>query len=167
MMQPFEPFDERYLERLIRMKRIYVVTQTYNRAKDHFAEFHPTDLLLTDYDDEGGALIHFNAVRKLDRMAAIINLSKTEHLAKLKEMMAGDKYRLFWCVVKSSAELEKRVANGYKDKTRRFINNNTDWRIKGDETVKSTLEIIFGEIFITFKWKSKSLRVKFEEIERS
>ncbi|NCI51371.1 DUF1173 domain-containing protein [Sediminibacterium roseum] len=167
MMQPFEIFEQRYLDRLLKMKRHFVVTQTYRRATDHFAEYQPTDLLLTDYDDEGAALIHFNAVRKLDKLGAIINLSKPAHITKLKEMMEGEKYRLYWCVVKSLTGLQKKVDAGYKDKARRFISNNTDWRIKGDETIKSTLEVIFGEIFITFKWKTKKLRVKFQDIEKA
>lgn len=167
MLQPFESFEERYLLKLIELKRRYVVTQTYTRAKDPFDPTPGIDLLLTDYDDEGGALIHFNAVRRLDRMAAIIRLDKPEHLAKLRDMMQGDQYRLFWCVVRKPEDLEKRLDDSYKDKARRYINGNTDWRIKGSDTVKSIFEVVFGELFVTLKWKKHSLRVKFEAIERS
>lgn len=168
LLQPFERFEQKYLDRLLQMKRIYLVTQTYSRARPRMLNGEQKDfpILLTDYEDHGGALIHYNAVRKNDKYGYLLDLTKPAHLDKLTEMLAGDKYLLYWCVVKSLDALKLRLKTKYKDQVRRFIEGNTDWRIKGSDSVKTTLELSFGELFIIIRWSNRSLRVKFEDVER-
>lgn len=167
MLQPFQLFKSIYLNKLIKLKKRYLVTQTYKRATDHFADDNKTDILITDYDDAGQAKIHYNAI-KTDKYRAIIDLEKPEHLAKIKEMMQeGSAYRLYWAVVESAKGLEKIINDKYKDHLRRYITKNTNWRVKGDTTLQPTLQISFGELFIVLKYGNQTLRVKFEEIERS
>ena len=95
MLQPFEQFKDIYIERLIKLKKVYLVSQTYKRGIDHFAEIERTNILLTDYDSYQYAQVHFNAM-KGDRYASIINLEKPEHKAKLEEMLNGQKYQSWW-----------------------------------------------------------------------
>ena len=166
MLQPFEPFKKIYLDKIISMKRIYMVSQNYKRGFNHFAEAHKIDLLFTEYEDKGLAEMHYNAVKQ-DKFASIINLSKNEHLSKVIEMMNGEKYNLYWCVVKSPVELQKRIDSGYKDEVKRYINKQTDWRIKGNEELKVDIEVVFGELYVNLKWNSKRIKTKFEEIEKS
>ncbi|MGN6438398.1 MAG: hypothetical protein ACTHMM_17780 [Agriterribacter sp.] len=167
MLQPFEHFKHIYLNKLIQLKKRYLVSQTYKRAKDHLSEEEKIDILLSDYSDLGQAKIHLNAV-KTDRFHALLDLEKPEHLDKLKEMMQeGSKYRLFWAVVRSAKELEASINGRFKDHMRRYIAKNTTWRIKGDATIHPSIQISFGELFLVLKYGSQTLRVKFEEIERS
>lgn len=167
MLQPFESFKYIYLQKLKQLKRHYLVSQTYKRAVDHFSDELKTDILLSDYSDPGQAKIHLNAV-KADKYAALLDLEKPDHMSKLQEMMQeGSKYRLFWAVVRSASDLEKAVNAKYKDHMRRYITVNTNWRIRGDDTIHPSLQISFGELFIVLKYGSQRLRVKFEEIEKS
>ncbi len=164
MIQPFVPFKEEHLKQLLKLGNVYIVSQTYKRT-DHFMDQGKTFLLFTDYKDFGLAKIHHNAVRE-DKYAAIINLSKEIHLNKVNEMLANFNYDLYWNVVKSIADLRKRLSTSYKTKIRRYLINNTSWRITVDEEVKVDFEIIFGELYLVVRWRTKKLRIKFEQIER-
>ena len=167
MLQPFEPFKLIYLNKLIQLKKHYLVSQTYKRAADHFPDEIKTNILLSDYDDPGQAKIHLNAV-KTDEYAALMNLENPDHIAKLLEMMHhGAEYRLFWAVVKSATDLENVVKAKYKYHMRRYIKSNTDWRIGGDTLLRPSLQISFGELFIVLKFGIQTIRVKFEEIEKA
>jgi hypothetical protein len=167
MLQPFEIFSGLYLQKLIKMKRRWIVTQSYARGIDPFAEYRKTPILLTDYEDISAAKTHWNAVSH-DRYGAIIDLEKPMHLDKLEEMMSENSpYILYWAVVKSVEELEDRVNSKYKDKMRRYIESHTGWKPGGDQSLDPSIQVIFGELFIILKHKKEVIKVKFEEIERA
>lgn len=167
MLQPFQLFKANHVRGLEQLKKIYLVTQSYHRAYDQFAENKKIDILLTGYSEKGAANIHWNGI-KTDKYAAIIDLRNEVHKKKLEEMLAeGSGYRLFWAVIKSNKELKERIDSVFRDKIRRYINLKTNWRIGGDKTVEPDIEIAFGELFIKLKYGGyQVIRVKFEEIEK-
>ena len=71
MFQPFERFQREYIDRLIRLDKIYIVSQSYDRAIDHF-EDPKEPVLFTDYDQLGLAQIHFSAIKN-DEYGSLIN----------------------------------------------------------------------------------------------
>lgn len=167
MLQPFVLFERKHLDKLIQLKKIYLVTQSYSRAQDHFANEVRIDILLTDYDKPGEANMHLNAVKN-DKYSSIIRLDHAEHLQKLMEMLSGGKYRLFWSVVQSSNDMKRRLQSSYTNKIRKYIDFQTSWRVRGDETIEvEGLEVTFGELFVTLKWRTQKLRIKFEDIEKA
>jgi hypothetical protein len=148
------------------MDKIYLVSQSYHKAFDHF-EDPKTDILLTDYDQLGLAQIHFSAV-KHDRYASIIDLTNPKHKEKILQMFHAESgYRLYWAIVKSVDDVKKRMDLKYKDNIRRYIMKNTSWRISANEAIRPSLQVIYGELFIILKRGSQTLRVKFEEIEKA
>ena len=166
MFQPFELFKIEYINRLIRMDKKYLVSQSYNKAFDHFEETK-TDILLTDYDELGLAQIHYSAV-KHDKYASIIDLNNPKHKTKILEMMLADSgYRLFWAIVKSIDAVKKRMDLKYRDNIRRYIMKHTTWRIDASEAIRPSLQVIYGELFIILKRGSQTLRLKFEDIEKA
>lgn len=166
MFQPFELFRPEFINRLIRMDKLYLVSQSYDKAFDHFEETK-TDILLTDYDQLGLAQIHFSAV-KHDKYASIIDLTNPKHKEKLFEMMHADSgYRLFWAIVQSMDDVKKRMDLKYKDHIRRYIMKHTTWRIDANEAIRPTLQVIYGELFIILKRGNQTLRVKFDDIEKA
>ena len=166
MLQPFEHFNNTSLQRLLQLKKNYMVTQTYTRELERWSASGKTALLISDYSDEGLAKIHFNAVRH-DRYAAIVNLLKPEHYTKLNALLEpGSSFHLYWAVVHETGELQKEVNRRYKDQMRNYIRENTNWRISGDQHIKPSLAVIFGELFITLKYAGQTLRIKFAEIEK-
>jgi hypothetical protein len=166
MLQPFESFKSGYIDRLRQLKKNYLVTQYYARGEG-LADQAVTPLLVTAYDDLGLAKTHWNAVKE-DPLAAIIKLEKEEHKNKLREMLSeGSRYHVYWAVVKSKAELEKRVNSRYKDNMRRYIQHNTNWRIDHEASVKPSIELTFGHLYLILQRGSQSIRIKFEEIEKA
>jgi hypothetical protein len=168
MLQPFEEFKPGYLPRLIQLGRRYLVSQTYYRVRE--METDPAccrvNLLFSDYMELGEAKLHMNAVKK-DRYAAIIDLQNPAHLKKMQDMlMAGSGYRMFFAVVRSAKELEDLVNRKYKDKLRKYVDKQTDWRISHDAIVKPMIQLSFGELFVILKHRNQHIRIRFEEIEQ-
>jgi hypothetical protein len=166
MLQPFYPFRESFIERLIKLNKVYLVSQTYKRGSSLYTQ-DKTCLLLTDYDDIGLAKIHYNAL-KHDPLRAILDLNKPNHKQKLMELLGPEsKYKVFSCLIKSAEELALRVNRQYKHHMRRYIDNKTNWRIGRDTELRPKLTLVFGEIYVVLKWSNRTLQVKFEEIENS
>ena len=80
-------------------------------------------------------------------------------------MLNGQKYQLYWSVVKSAENLAKRLDDKYTDHIKRYIQKNTTWRIARDSKITPKFEVVFGELFITIRYNTQQLRVKFEDIE--
>ena len=168
MLQPFEEFRPGYLPRLIQLGRRYLVSQTYYRVREMEADpaSSRVNLLFSDYMELGEAKLHVNAVKK-DRYAAIVDLENPVHLKKMQDMlMAGSGYRMFFAVVRSAKELENLVNRKYKDKLRKYVDKQTDWRISHDAIVKPMIQLSFGELFVILKHRNQHIRIKFEEIEQ-
>lgn len=167
MFQPFLEFKPEFVERLIGLNKKYIVSQSYRRAFDHFADEHKTDILFSDYDDIGLAKIHYDALKN-DRYAALIYLTKEQHKEKIASMLLpGSKYKVYWAVVEKREDVTKRLNLKYKDNVRRYILKSTSWKIGADELVKPVLQVIYGELFYILKRGSQTLRVKFDEIEKA
>ena len=165
MLQPFVKLEQAFIYKMVELKKFYLVSQSYTRHLDHSAEIKKQGILLSDYDDPGLAKIHLNAVSH-DKYSALLDLRKPAHLAKLQEMMSGDMYELYWCVVYDSNQLKRRLDTSYKGRIRSWIEKNTSWRIAGSDGVQTQFEVRFGELFLIIKWKKLKASLKFEEVER-
>ena len=166
MFQPFESFRIGYIDRLMQLKKNFLVTQYYARGEGR-SDQATVPLLVTAYDDLGLAKTHWNAVKE-DPLGAIIKLEKPDHKDKLREMLGeGSKYHIYWAVVKSKAELEKTINGRYKENMRRYIQHNTNWRIDHEASVKPSIELTFGHLYLILKRGSQTIRIKFEEIENA
>ncbi len=164
MLQPFLKLEQLFIDKLVVLKKFYLVSQSYNRHQDHFNEHNKPGILLSDYDDAGLAKIHQNAVNH-DAYAAILDLRKPAHYQKLQTMMKEEQYELYWCMVKSAAALKKQLDAGYKAKIRIWVERNTTWNIKASDQVLTQFEVRFGELFLILKWRTQKASLKFEEIE--
>ncbi len=163
MLQPFEKFKPFYVQRLLDLNKPYLVTQQYRRAS--FSGDEKINLLISDYDDPGLARIHYKAVMS-DKFAAIVHLNKPAHAQKIIEMLNPDSpYQLYWAVVKSKKQLEERINIAYRDRMRDYITAHTNWRLDRNATVRPSVQMIFGELFIVIKHGKQVVRVKFEELE--
>ncbi|RYY18500.1 MAG: hypothetical protein EOO04_23875 [Chitinophagaceae bacterium] len=163
MLQPFEKFKPQYIQRLLDLNKPCLVTQQYRRT---IASGNgKIALLVSDYDDPGLARIHYKAVMG-DRYAAIVHLDRPAHADKIREMLEPDSaYELYWAIVKSKKQLEEKINSGYKDRMREYITQNTNWRMDRNASVRPSVQMIFGELFIVIKHGKQVVRVKFEELE--
>lgn len=167
MLQPFEIFKSDYIDRLLKIQKRWLVSQSYPRGNQQNDRSEKIPVLLSDYDDPGLAKVHLNAI-KHDPLAAIIDLSRTEHRIKVEEMLSSDSaYKLYWCIVNSAKKLKERVDRRWRANMERYIKKNTSWPIDKRSIVERSIEVTFGELFIVFKYSSQTLRTKFEDIEKA
>ena len=166
MLQPFELFLPVYLDRLIKLNKIYLVTQTNNRGNENSNESQKINILVSAYEVLNDAEIHINAI-KADKNASLIYLDNPLLKNKLDEMLHGEKYTVYWNELKNKEELDKMVENTYSDHIKKYIKRNTSWRIGTDEIISTAHDVTFGELFITLTNNTQELRVKFEEIEKN
>lgn len=166
MFNPFLKFELTYIDRLLRLNKRYLVTQTYTRAENHFADDRKTNILLSDYEDLDYARIHKDALK--DPFASIIDLKKPAHKEKLVSMLCADAaYILWWAVIKDPKDMENRMNQQFAPHIRRLIRMQTDWRVGSDEVIKPKLACIFGELFLILKRGGQVLRVKLENLEKT
>ena len=167
MFLPFEIMRIEYINQLIRLKKIYLVAQSYNMGEDPFEHTDKIGLIVSDYDDPGLAKIHLAAVKQ-DKYASIINLSNEIHQAKITEMLLPDSaYAVYWAIVKDAEQFKRKVDAQFSDHIRRYIAKNTNWSIGGSATLRPQLQVIFGELFVILKYGSHELRIKFTDVEKS
>jgi len=165
MLQPFEHFKALYIPKLLEMEKYFLVSQTYTRYNDPFDTEAKTSLLLTDYADENMAKTHLKALHN-DKYASILHLKRPAHKAKLLELLdETSRFHVFWAVVKSVKELEDKINAVYKPRMKNFIEKNTHWRLSRETTLRPSVELVFGELYIILKYGSQTIRVKFEDIE--
>lgn len=158
-----------YVSEFIGMKKIYLVSQTYDRHIDDILEGSKQGMLISDYDDLGLAKQHLSALKNSnDPLAAIINLTNEKHLETFKNiLLINSKYAVYWAAVQSKHILEKQVNAHFKDHIRRYISKNTKWLIARDSGVNPKLQVIFGELFVILRYRGEELRIKFKDIENS
>lgn len=168
MFNPFERFEPRFIDVFRAKKKRYLVSQTYKNGDDHFDQPNKTYLLLSHYADLNKAQVH-KKVLAHDPFAAILDLEKTIHIEKLQAMLAPDsKYIIFSILITNTEHLRERIMKRFSDNIRRYISKKTNWRIGGDQELKTQYDITFGDLYIILKYGSKQpIRIKFEEIENS
>jgi len=127
----------------------YLVAQQYYRGKLPNSEKLP--LLLTDYPTLDEAKKHLNSVTG-DKWAAIIDMKNPKHRAKLEEMCQPySEYGLYAAFTDKGINKELRNNRRLINAAKSYIDNQTNWRPANNTTVNATLELCFGELFVTFK----------------
>lgn len=166
MLQPFEPFRAEFIDRLRRLNKKFLVSQTYAPGADMATDKIP--LLLSDYEQLSRAKTHCEAVKPNDRFAAIIHMDIAEHVHKLREMLSpGSAYHLYFAAIRSRTQLERQLDRDYRTHIRRWIDEHTTWRIKKDAVITPALQLIFGVLYIELKHAGQTVRIKFEELEKA
>ena len=163
MFQPFLPLTKQYIDGLIRLKKTFLVSQSYERGMNHFD--NKTPVLFTDYDGLGEAQIHKSAMG-MDKLAAIVDLKDPGHLGKIYSMVKPDAdFMPYWSIVKNKEETQKMLLKSYMDNVRRYIDKSTHWSISRGEGVTVAMQIVYGIIFVDLRYRNQQIRVKFEVIE--
>ena len=145
----------------------YFVSQSFRRGLNLF-EPEKVPLLFSHYDDAGLAQIHLNAIPKNDKFRTIIDLKKPEHVKKINDMLTPDSSYVIYSSLYAYTheDIQKLLDTKYIHNTARYIKSNTSWSLRNTE-FHTQLEVIFGELYLTIKHNSQSVRTKFEDIENS
>jgi len=144
---PLVPFVKEMIPGFIGMDHRYLVSQTYLRGSN---PLHPDKypLLLCDYNTLPSAKDHLQAL-KGDKKAAIIDLENPVHRVKLEEMASSQSaYLLFVAFVKDKKQVNARNDRFLAEAVRRYISRETSWSPGRGETVRATLLLQYGELFL-------------------
>ena len=163
--QPFVEFEERYVVGLAKIKSYFLVFQTYKRGLNLFAQ-SVVPLMLTAYDDRGLAEIHFKNVRNDVNGKLLYMREEAECKEILRMVQDKEHYKVFWSKVDSGERLAELVRQHYPKQIMKFIEKRTNWRIGKSDELHVNYHVIFGELQLSFKWKTQRLEgIKFEEVE--
>lgn len=169
MFNPFLPFSEKLLEKLIQSNRYYLISQTYDRGAVRSGEY-TTPLLLCTYVDKGIALTHLDALAarpQKDKYAALIDLTKEAHIAKIKAILKPHSgYVVYSNFIKDKNDTKRKADMLFRKCLERYISRETTWRINRETTLKPSLQIVFGELFVSIKYGSQQIRVRLDDIEK-
>lgn len=164
MFNPFVKFEGKFIDAFRKVKKRYLVSQTFTRIDDKVNQ-GKTYLMLTHYDDKGLATIHFNAL-SIDKFSSIIDLENDIHREKLITMLTPQsKYIIYSSLTIDPKKVKNLSDKIYKEKVQKFIEKKTNWRISREQTIKPKLEITFGELYVALKYGTQTIRIRLEELE--
>jgi hypothetical protein len=169
-LQPFEPFRSEYIDRLLKLNKKFLVTQTYNLSGDTFENGgdEKVSLLVSEYEELSRAKTHCNTLKENDRFAAVIHLELAGHRQKMLDLLQPEsRFHLYFAAIKSKAELEKHLDQECRNNMRRWIDKHTTWRIYKDVAIRPSLQLIFGILYIQLKYAGQTVKIKFEELEKA
>lgn len=164
MFNPLSAFRIDMLPGFATMQVRYLVAQEYCRGKMAAGERLP--LLLTDYQHLPDADIHYQKIRPADKWAAMIDLENIKHRDKLREMCQPDSvYMLFAAFIDHPAKAELKHNKKIVSACRYFIDTETDWRPKKEDTIKAILGLHQGELMMTFQLGRKQSQTTLMALE--
>lgn len=153
---PFFPFHYKMIDRLRTMGHRYLVSQTFVHDSDPLGR---TLLLLTDYEKENTAKVHFAALRQ-DACKSIIDLEKETHREKLTELLQpAARYRLLSAFLANKEAAKADLKEKFEKEIRQYIRAKTNWQIGGKDTLHVHLEVIFGELYVVMQYRGQHTRI--------
>jgi len=164
-LQPFVKLQREFVQGFIKMKKIHLVSQSYKQVQDPDIPPSKEAILFTDYDDKWLAHAHYEAI-KGDKFAYMLDLTNPLHKQRVMSLVSDDaKYVAYWAAVMSKEKLARELNERYTDNIRHYIKVKTNWKIGGKETLHPMVQVIFGELYISFRYSGEELRIKLKEIE--
>ena len=162
MHNPFLLFDKRLLDYHLHAGQQFFVRQTYQRGMDVHDQTQKGSFLISQYAEELMAVTHCGALSD-DPQRFLYRVTNAEHLQKLH--IAANQppgYRIYAPLL---AQKEWKPSSDMGQQIKKFINKQLNWQIKGSQTVKATLIIEFGELFINLKNGKQQATLLLTEIE--
>jgi hypothetical protein len=162
MFNPFYPFTQQVLDAFVNKGKKYFVRQTFNRGKGHFDEGIKGYFIFSHYDNLTTAQDHFGAI-SYDPNRFLYEWDNPEHQEKLKVAASGLKeYKVYANLFKP--DWERGINDRIKEKVRSYVSK-LGWSPKSGEMVATSYEVRFGELYMVLKYRGRTAKVKFDEVE--
>ncbi len=162
MFNPFYPFTTSLLEALLQHGKRYFVRQTFRRGVPLLQEGIKGAYLISHYDSLHEAQVHCDALAH-DPNRFVYDWSNPEHRERLK-IAAGHPagYNVYSSTFQK--DWENQITERIKKSIRLYVTA-LGWQPSRSEGLHTSFYHTFGELYIKLKFKSREVRVKFEEIE--
>ena len=163
---PFEKLSHALIYAFRKKGKRWLVSQTLQLTITDPELLTKTLILTTHYDDKGLAWVHQQAVMD-DRYASMIDLERETHRKQLDNILTNDsKYILFSSLIRNRERVEKQVTELYKEKYWRYLQQHSKAGISPTKSLRPSLQLIFGELFVVLKYGAETLRTKLSDIEK-
>lgn len=163
---PFEKLTHALIHAFRKKGKRWLVSQTLQLNIADPDLLTKTLILTTHYDDKGLAWVHHKAVVD-DRYASVIDLEREIHRKQLDNILTQDsKYILFSSLIRNRERVEKLVTEMYKDKYWRYLQQHSKAGISPSKSLRPSLQLIFGELFVVLKYGAETLRTRLSDIEK-
>jgi len=163
---PFEKLTHSLISSFRKKGKRWLVSQTLKLNISDPVLLSKTLILITHYEDKGLATVHHKAVLE-DKYASVIDLERETHRKQIDSILSQDsKYILFSALIRNREWVEKQATEMYKEKYWRFIQQHSQSGISPTKSLRPSLQLIFGELFVVLKYGSETLRTKLSEIEK-
>ena len=163
---PFEKLTHSLISSFRKKGKRWLVSQTLKLNISDPVLLSKTLILITHYEDKGLATVHHKAVVE-DKYASVIDLEREIHRKQIDSILSQDsKYILFSALIRNRERVEKQATEMYKEKYWRFIQQHSQSGVSPTKSLRPSLQLIFGELFVVLKYGSETLRTKLSEIEK-
>ena len=163
---PFEKLTHSLISSFRKKGKRWLVSQTLQLNISDPELLSKTLLLMTHYEDKGLALVHHKAVVE-DKYASVIDLERDIHRRQLDNILSHDsRYLVFSALIRNREIVEKKATEMYKEKYWRFIQQHSQSGISPTKSLRPSLQLIFGELFVVLKYGAETLRTKLADIEK-
>ena len=163
---PFEKLTHSLISSFRKKGKRWLVSQTLKLNISDPVLLSKTLILITHYEDRGLATVHHKAVLE-DKYASVIDLEREIHRKQIDSILSQDsKYILFSALIRNRERVEKQATEMYKEKYWRFIQQHSQSGVSPTKSLRPSLQLIFGELFVVLKYGSETLRTKLSEIEK-
>ena len=163
---PFEKLTHSLISSFRKKGKRWLVSQTLKLNINDPMLLSKTLILVTHYEDKGLATVHHKAVLE-DKYASVIDLERATHRKQIDNILSQDsKYILFSALIRNRESVEKQATEMYKEKYWRFIQQHSQSGVSPTKSLRPSLQLIFGELFVVLKYGSETLRTKLSEIEK-
>jgi hypothetical protein len=163
---PFEKLTHALIHAFRKKGKRWLVSQTLQLNITDPVLLSKILILTTHYDDKGMASVHLQAVMD-DRYASIIDLEREIHRKQLDNILANDsKYIVFSSLIRNRERVEKLAGEMYKEKYWRYLQQHSKAGISSAKSLRPSLQLIFGELFVVLKYGAETLRTKLSDIEK-
>lgn len=163
---PFEKLTHSLIASFRKKGKRWLVSQTLQLNISDPVLLSKILILITHYDDKGMASVHHKAVLE-DKYASVIDLEREVHRKQLDSILSHDsKYILFSALIRNREKVEKQATEMYKEKYWRFVQQHSRSGLSPTKSLRPSLQLIFGELFVVLKYGAETLRTKLSDIEK-
>ena len=163
---PFEKLTHALIHAFRKKGKRWLVSQTLQLNISDPALLSKILILTTHYDDKGLASVHHQAVID-DKFASIIDLERDTHRRQLDNILSHDsQYIVFSSLIRNRERVEKLVTDMYKEKYWNYLRQHSKAGISPSKSLRPSLQLIFGELFVVLKYGAETLRTKLSDIEK-
>lgn len=162
MFNPAYPFTKELLESFVTKEVKHFVKSTYKRGIGGTVQH---GYLISHYHEKAEAERHFNAIPQ-DSNRDIFDTDKPGDLERLKKETEPSIEKVTFSKL-IHPENEKKATEKYRDNTKRYLYNNTNWDLKGRVTIYPKLYFQLGELYVRMSHQGETISMKFDVLENS